>query len=53
MIESSLRFIIDERFGKANIVIAFPQRDVHLDSVEPLKIKLIPSDGANIQKSAE
>lgn len=53
MIESSLRFIIDERFRKANIVIAFPQRDVHLDSVEPLKIKLIPSDGANIQKSAE
>jgi small-conductance mechanosensitive channel len=52
MIESNLRFIIDERFRKANIVIAFPQRDVHLDSVEPLKIKVIPADGSDTQKSA-
>lgn len=53
MIESNLRFIIDERFRKANIVIAFPQRDVHLDSVDPLKIRLVPSDGTGIQKSIE
>jgi small-conductance mechanosensitive channel len=52
MIESNLRFIIDERFRKANIVIAFPQRDVHLDSIEPLKVKVIPADGKDIQKSA-
>lgn len=30
-IRSDLRFGIDERFGENNIVIAFPQRDVHLD----------------------
>ncbi len=53
MIESSLRFIIDESFRKAHIVIAFPQRDIHLDSAEPLKIKLIPNDGTDIEKSAE
>jgi small-conductance mechanosensitive channel len=49
MIESNLRFLIDECFRKANIVIAFPQRDIHLDSAEPLKIKLMPRDGTDIQ----
>jgi small-conductance mechanosensitive channel len=44
IIESNLRFIIDERFRKADIVIAFPQRDVHLDSTAPLQIQMIPTD---------
>lgn len=39
-IESELRFRIDEEFRKAGIVIAFPQRDVHLDTTRPLEVNI-------------
>jgi len=32
---------IDRAFRKAGIVIAFPQRDVHFDADQPLKIKMV------------
>ena len=38
---SDLRFEIDKRYREANICIAFPQRDVHLDTLKPLEIKMI------------
>jgi small-conductance mechanosensitive channel len=41
MIESSVRFRIDELFREAGIVIAFPQRDVHLDASGPLEFRLV------------
>jgi small-conductance mechanosensitive channel len=41
LIESSVRFRIDELFREAGIVIAFPQRDVHLDAKQPLEFRLI------------
>ena len=41
LIESQLRFRIDDVFREANIIIAFPQRDVHLDTTAPLQIKLL------------
>ncbi|MFC1822646.1 mechanosensitive ion channel family protein [Thermodesulfobacteriota bacterium] len=41
MIESSIRFRIDELFREAGIVIAFPQRDVHLDIHGPLELRLL------------
>ncbi len=37
---SDMRFKIDELFKKKNIVIAFPQRDIHLDTVKPLEISI-------------
>jgi small-conductance mechanosensitive channel len=37
-IESAVRFIIDEIFAEEGIIIAFPQRDVHLDTDKPLRI---------------
>ncbi|MDR9501416.1 MAG: mechanosensitive ion channel [Desulfurivibrionaceae bacterium] len=40
-IESDLRFIIDDLFREAGIVIAFPQRDVHLDISTPLKVEMV------------
>lgn len=40
-IESQLRRTIDRMFNEAGIVIAFPQRDVHLDTQRPLEIKLL------------
>lgn len=39
-IRSDLRFRIDELFHENGIVIAFPQRDLHFDSDQPLNIRL-------------
>ena len=39
LIESSVRFRIDDLFREAGIVIAFPQRDVHLDTQKPLELR--------------
>ena len=43
-IESSVRFRIDELFRDAGIVIAFPQRDVHLDTSTPLELHLVAQE---------
>jgi small-conductance mechanosensitive channel len=43
-IESDLRFMIDQFFRDAGLIIAFPQRDLHLTSQEPLKITVLPAD---------
>lgn len=40
-IESDLRFAIDEAFHEAKITIAFPQRDVHLDTLKPLEVRMV------------
>jgi small-conductance mechanosensitive channel len=40
-VESELRFRIDELFRDAGIVIAFPQRDVHLDASEPIPVRVV------------
>jgi small-conductance mechanosensitive channel len=40
-VASDLRFMIDRRFAEEKIVLAFPQRDVHLDSAQPLRIEMI------------
>lgn len=42
-IESDVRFAIDAAYRNAGIEIAFPQRDVHLDSVKPLEVRMLPS----------
>lgn len=39
-IESDLRYKIDHLFHDAGITIAFPQRDVHLDTLRPLEVRL-------------
>jgi len=44
-IESDIRFRIDDLFREAGIVIAFPQRDVHLDAAAPIEVRLL-GDGA-------
>ncbi len=43
-IRSDIRFRITELFSQAGIVIAFPQRDVHLDADAALKIELVNND---------
>jgi potassium efflux system protein len=44
IIESDIRFHIDEMFREAGIVIAFPQRDVHLDVQKPLKFHIVKDE---------
>ncbi|MGE0040981.1 MAG: mechanosensitive ion channel family protein [Vicinamibacterales bacterium] len=39
--ESDLRYRIDELFRQAGVVIAFPQRDVHLDTLAPLDVRVV------------
>ena len=40
-IRSNIRFKVSELFTAEHITIAFPQRDVHLDNLSPLQIKLV------------
>ena len=42
-IRSAIRFRISELFETNGIVIAFPQRDVHLDTKDALEIRMLPS----------
>lgn len=49
-IESSVRFRIDDLFREAEIVIAFPQRDIHLDTMKPLEFKILEGQTALPQK---
>jgi len=43
-IQSDIRFRIDSLFREAQISIAFPQRDVHLDTANPVDIRLLTRD---------
>lgn len=46
IIGSDIRFRIDKLFREAGIVIAYPQRDVHIDTISPMKVQLVESDAA-------
>lgn len=43
-IESDLRFMVDQYFRDAGISIAFPQRDLHLDTQRPLEVRMLPPE---------
>ena len=51
VIESDIRYRIDSLFREAGIVIAFPQRDVHLDAEKPLEVRVLP--GPDGEKRSE
>ncbi len=44
-IKSDIRFRVDELCRENNITIAFPQRDVHLDTLSPLDVRVLNRDG--------
>ncbi len=44
-ISSTLRYSICASFEKHDIVIAYPQRDIHLDTLSPLKVQMMESVG--------
>ena len=37
-----LNLTIDREFRKAGVTISFPQRDVHLDQIGPLEVRVVP-----------
>jgi potassium efflux system protein len=41
IVESDIRFRIEELFREANISICYPQRDLHLDSIRPLEVRVL------------
>jgi small-conductance mechanosensitive channel len=43
-VRSDIRFGIDELFAENGITIAFPQRDIHVDSLRPIDIRLVPAN---------
>jgi potassium efflux system protein len=45
-VDSELRLQINRRFNEAGIVVAFPQRDIHIDSTAPLEIRMVEGDRA-------
>ena len=47
-IRSNIRLEISELFSAEGIVIAFPQRDVHIDGLGPLQIELV-ENSANVK----
>jgi potassium efflux system protein len=48
----SMNQAIDKEFRKAGITIAFPQRDVHLDTTGPLEVRVV-SEAASGSKTAK
>ena len=43
-IESDVRFIIDGVFRDAGITIAYPQRDIHLDTTKALDVRVVSEE---------
>ena len=43
-VESDIRFRVDELFRQEGIIIAYPQRDLHIDSLRPIEVKLKRDD---------
>jgi potassium efflux system protein len=44
-VSSQVRVAVNDKFNEAGIVVAFPQRDVHLDTSEPLDINVRSFEG--------
>jgi potassium efflux system protein len=47
---TALHKVINEEFAEAGIAIAFPQRDIHLDTAKPLEITIRRSPPAAASK---
>jgi small-conductance mechanosensitive channel len=45
-VKSRVRFRIDDLFREHGLVIAFPQRDVHLDSASPIEVRVVSGAAA-------
>jgi small-conductance mechanosensitive channel len=52
-IRSDIRFKLCALFEQHGITIAFPQRDVHLDSAQPLRIELLSREPGSNREHTE
>ncbi len=48
-VESDVRHTIDDLFDEAGIVIAFPQRDVHLNATAPIEVRLQTAEAEQLK----
>ena len=49
---SDLRYMIDKALQEAGITVAFPQRDIHFDSTQPLQVEVAsPKDPAKPEET--
>ncbi len=53
IVESDLRFRIDDLFREAGITIAFPQRDVHLDADAPLAVRFVDGEAGSARAPSD
>jgi potassium-dependent mechanosensitive channel len=44
IIESDIRFRVIELFRDVGIVVAYPQHDIHLNTSEPLELRVVPPE---------
>ncbi|MCB1195594.1 mechanosensitive ion channel [bacterium] len=49
IIRSDLRMHIDSLFRHGGITIAYPQRDVHLNTIHPIEIKMVGNNDQKLQ----
>lgn len=47
---SDVRFRIDRLFREAGITIAYPQRDIHLESLSPIRVSLVEPESMEPEK---
>ena len=52
-IESDVRFHIDKIFREAGIIVAFPQRDIHLNTSSPLQFELVKKEQRRRQANVQ
>ena len=50
-VSSDLRLMIAGSFGEHGIVIAFPQRDVHLNATRPIPVEVVPSANVRLENA--
>ena len=41
IVQSKIRYAIDDAFREHDLIIAFPQRDIHLDSLTPIEVRMV------------
>ena len=52
-VESDIRYKVNELLNEAGITIAFPQRDVHIDTAQPLKVQVTQLDQCEAEPVAD
>ena len=53
VIESDIRYRIDSLFREAGVVIAFPQRDLHIDTLSPVEVRVLSDQASPAAASAD